>query len=474
MAEHAAEHIDGPPTKNVGSIQPERSCIIPTFIESREDFEPAFLHQKLEGQEESTNSRIVSPITEVRQCSSLRMDEEIKMSLNTIGNHEHREMPPSPKVSFRTNRDSPTPEIRSRESDNGGGINGPILSSKPKAKRGNKTARPSVFERLSRTETVAFIHQKFYPVEERENRSTSAPPLMQRRDVKNSAFTGRAPSTKDSSPTPTRYSCTKQRQPVQRMVRRLSVSRRPLVGRGETKKNISTRAVLDGHVIENTRNNGRKLRRPLPISRFNSDFEAYNKKTREQTWSKGGKSSLGDSFYSRRRSRDDDTFNSYEMHDNGPPLYIEFSNRSKIICSNKYAPELGSENIDPQKLGIHRSLTAYEAGSLHSKKLSSEIMHSLLWRDLPKGLKWNINFPLERELAMPIGEVGYSFFIEATEIKDETESKDSNSEDDKIHTASATGNVSFLPDLWEIHVENYSCVHNVDERNFLRGDGVEV
>jgi len=477
MAEHAVEQIAGPPNKNVGLIQPEKSCIIPPFIESREDFEPAFLHQKLESQEESKNSRIISPTTELRQGSSLRMEEEVKITLNTIGNHENREVPPAPKVSFRTNRDSPTRENRSRESYNGGGILGSVLSAKPKVKRGNKVTRPSVFERLARTETVAFMHQKFYPVEDRENRSTSAPPLMQRgreRDVKTSAFTGRVPSTKDLSPSPTRYSCTKQRQPVQRMVRKPFVSRRPLIGRGDSKKNISTRQVVDGHVIQNTRNNGKKLRRPLPISRFNSDFDAYNKKTREQTWSKGGKSSLGDSFYSRRRSRDDDTYNSYEMHDNGPPLYIEVSNRSKIICSNKYAPELGSEDIDPQKLGIRRSLTEYEAGSLHSKKLSSEIMHSLLWRDLPKGLKWNINFPLERELAMPIGEVGYSFFIEATEIKDETESKDSNSEDDKIHTASATGNVSFLPDRWEIHVENYSCVHNLDEKNFLRGDGVEV
>jgi len=159
MAEHAVEQIAGPPNKNVGLIQPEKSCIIPPFIESREDFEPAFLHQKLESQEESKNSRIISPTTELRQGSSLRMEEEVKITLNTIGNHENREVPPAPKVSFRTNRDSPTRENRSRESYNGGGILGSVLSAKPKVKRGNKVTRPSVFERLARTETVAFMHQ---------------------------------------------------------------------------------------------------------------------------------------------------------------------------------------------------------------------------------------------------------------------------------------------------------------------------
>jgi len=497
MAEHAIEQIDVPPNTKVGSVQPEKNCIIPPFFETREDLEEICIHQKQEMKEESKHSHILTPTIDLRQASLPVKggpgDEESKMALSTIENLENREV--TPKVSFRTNRDrdSPTPEISveqhlklpksaSHEFDNGGGILGSILAAKPKAKRANKTARPSVFERLARTETVAFIHQKFYPLEDRENRSTSAPPLMQRgKDDKTSAFTGKALSTKNTSPSPTRYSSTKQRQPVQRVVRRQSVSsfqrkngQRPLISHGEEKKNISTRAVLDGHVKENIRNNGRKLRRPVPLTRFNSDFGAYNKKIREQTWTKGGKSSLGDSFYSRRRSKEDEAFNSYEIHDNGPPLYIEFSNRSKIICSNKYAPELGFEDIDPQQLGMRRSLTEYEAGSLHSKKLASEIIHSLLWRDLPKGLKWNINFPLERELAMPIGEVGYSFFIEATEIKDEPETSNSDLEDDKIHTASATGNVSFLPDRWEIHVENYSCVHNVDESNFLRAGGAEV
>jgi len=527
--DHATEPIDGQPDKTVG-------CISPPFFESCEDCEGKYA--KINSEEEAMHN-MSSPATEFRNDSSTKEvdaqkligEEHLKMSRSIIDYREESEILAQPRVSFRTHRDSPTPEISCaqhtklpkpaiRELDNDGGTLLPILSPKRKIKKGSKIVRPSVFERLARTETVAFIHQKFYPVERpnRPNRSTSAPPLLQRglvskvsgnKDIKTNAFAGKTPGTKDHSPSPTRYSCTKARASVQRptaqRISRLSVSsrqkrngRRLPGGNAELRKNISTRVVVDGHVRvgENGRNNGKKVQRPLPIERFKSDFDAYNTKSRVQKgirglgqkgssgwaqkgttgwgekWTVGCKGSLGDSFYSRRRSRDDESIDSYDIQDNGPPLFIEFSNRTKIICSNKYAPELGFEDIDPQQLGIRRSLTEYEAGGLAAKKLASEIMHALLWRDLPKGLKWNINFPLERELAMPIGEVGYSFFIEATEIKDESD--DSDEEEETFHTASATGNVAFLPDRWEIHVENYSCVHNVGENKLLQEGGVDV
>lgn len=498
-ADHATEQIISPSNKTVYATQPDKDCIV---SESRQDSEEA-----PQDKEVAPKS---SPVLEFRHDSpkerhiqKLTADEYSKMSLGIIGNREDSNLIPRPKVSFRSNRDSPTPEISCaqhvdlpkrpvREFDNGVGLIASILSAKPRVKKGNKIVRPSVFERLARTETVAFIHQKFRPV--MQNRSTSAPPLLQRasvskvtgnKDTKTNGFAGKVPGTKTSSPSPTRYSHTKPRQSLQKTLhkpgRRPSVSsfqkksgRRALPFRSNVKRNISTRVVVDGDVKvgEYARNSDRKARRPVPISKFKSDFEEYNAKSKGQKGTMGCKSSLGDSFYSRRRSRDDESIDSYDMHDNGPPLFIEFSNRTKIICSNKYAPELGFEDIDPQQLGIRRSLTGYEAGSLAAKKLASEIMHALLWRDLPKGLKWNINFPLERELAMPIGEIGYSFFIEATETRDD--SVDSDLEEDKFHTASATGNVSFLPDRWEVHVENYSCVHDVDEDNFLRSGGVDV
>jgi len=507
-ADHATEQITGPPNKTVESIQPDKNSIVSHFPESRQDSEEASRHLKLDMEVAAKNSPVIefrhdSPAKE-GYTKKLTADEYSKMSLGIIDNREDSNLLPRPKVSFRSNRDSPTPDISCaqhlnlpkrpiREFDNGGGIIASILSAKPRVKKGSKIVRPSVFERLARTETVAFIHQKFRPVV-MQNRSTSAPPLLQRasvskvtgnKDTKTSYFAGKVPPTKDSSPSPTRYSHTKPRPSPQKMLhkpgRRPSLSsfqkksgQRALQGRGNVKKNISTRAVVDANVRvgEYARTSDRKPRRPLPISKFKSDFEEYNTKLKGHKETMGCKSSLGDSFYSRRRSRDDESIDSYDMIDNGPPLFIEFSNRTKIICSNKYAPELGFEDIDPQQLGIRRSLTEYEAGSLAAKKLASEIMHALLWRDLPKDLKWNINFPLERELAMPIGEIGYSFFIEATETRDD--SVDSDTKEDIFHTASATGNVSFLPDRWEVHVENYSCVHDVDEDKFLRGGGVDV
>jgi len=494
-SDHAAEQIDGLPNKTVESTQHEKTCVSSPLLDSREDTEEASESLKHNWGEGAKHYHVESTVIDLRQDSPIKQgcvrkgkeDEYSKMSLNIIDNGEGGATPSPVKVTFRTNRDSPTPEmvcsLNSRkqanpELDNHGGIMDSTLFGKSNLRKGTKTVRPTVFERLARTETVAFRHQKFKPlVRSRSNRSTSAPPLLQRgivRKISTKTGPGKIRSTKDTSPTPTRYSLTKptKPRPSQRIPRRkssfslpkLKNGPRPLLSSSGVKKNILTRAIIHGDLRreDNVRNKGRKVQRPLRVNKFKSNLEAFH--TTSQ------KSTLGDSFYSRRRSVDDESIDSYDMHDNGPPLYIEFSNRTKIICSNKYAPELGFEDIDPQLLGIRRSLTEYEAGSLSAKKLASEIMHALLWRDLPSRLKWNVNFPLERELAMPIGELGYSFFIEATEMKDDSDTSDD--EDEPFHTASATGNVSFLPDRWEVHIENYSCVHNVDEKNL--GNGVDV
>jgi len=447
--------------------------------------------------------RCISPFRESRQDSYKTMEEENtsqeleseqpkKSLLETIEKNECRELPPQQKVRFKSSRapGSPTPEIDKT-------VNTPKLEiPRPVSDRsldqlrvsGDRTLdlpkpsiravagdgailetrnkRQSVFERLARTETVAFIHQKFQHVA-RPKRSTSAPPSIHRtsfgkltknRDMNISNHS--SPKPRSSSQLPKKdfmnissHSSPKPRTSTHRLTRKQSIPsihrkyRRPSLN-----KILSERAGVEG--VDKI---SELFKRSNSYQVSENNWAPRRKNSFERSKTKTVKSSVGDSFYSRRRSKDEATdvfVGSVEV-----PLYIEFSNRTKIICSNKYAPELGFDDVDPQQLGIKRSLTEYEAGSLTAKNLASEIMNALLWRDLPKGLKWNINYPLERELAMPIGELGYSFFIEATEEK---ECEGDNAIIEKNHTASATGNVSFLPDRWEIHIENYSCVHDAD------------
>ena len=165
-----------------------------------------------------------------------------------------------------------------------------------------------------------------------------------------------------------------------------------------------------------------------------------------------------------RKARDflDDAF---DEASEGLPLEIEFSSGVKITCSNKFMPEDGFEELDSFELGLNGYIVEYEEGGISVKDFATEIMKALLWRDLPTYLKWEVSRPLERELAMPIGEIGYSYMIEASGkkiIDDEDDLlSEEEEEEEELHIASVTGNITFLPD-GEIQVENYSCIHDAD------------
>lgn len=150
----------------------------------------------------------------------------------------------------------------------------------------------------------------------------------------------------------------------------------------------------------------------------------------------------------------------FDLESTGPPLEIEFSSRMKITCCSKFVPEEGFTDLDIFELGLDSLLSEYEAGMISAKDFASEIMTTLSWRDLPSNIKWDIKCPLVRELAMPIGESGYSFMIEANGKAINCDEILNEGEEEGLYTASATGNVTFLPD-GEIQVENYSCVHDV-------------
>lgn len=142
------------------------------------------------------------------------------------------------------------------------------------------------------------------------------------------------------------------------------------------------------------------------------------------------------------------------------PNEIEFTSRMQIYTTNTHKPEDGYQELDPLEYGydLNGSLELYEAGGMSVKELSSEIVSMLLLSDLPQGVGWDwrLRAPLYRDLALPLGEVGFSFFLET-----ETEEHGNGSGSgigNTLPSASATGNIIFIHDLSEIHIENYSFV----------------
>jgi hypothetical protein len=342
----------------------------------------------------------------------------------------------------------------------------PILSSKTRHKATPST-RPSVFERLSKTETVASLHQKFLPgqsgTERKMKRSTSAPPSLRAKSSRrhqppnNAQHINHSNTNNGNGKRAKNTMLKKQASDLAEKIVQIASSSHFFERLAETHTALSKsrrrpRSEVKTDTTRFKPKRSSSLGRRHTSDRWNSSPK-HNKKT------KGGR-------VRNRRAKEilSDTF---DMESTGPPLEIEFSSIMKIMCSLKFVPEDGFEELDPFDLGLTSFLTEYEAGSLTAKDFASEIMSSLLWRDLPSSIKWDVRCPLERELAMPIGEIGYSFMIEASGKKRATDNDDSeldedDDEEEELYTASATGNVTFLPD-WEIQVENYSCVHDVVE-----------
>lgn len=343
--------------------------------------------------------------------------------------------------------------------------------------------RPSVFERLSNTETVASLHQKFLPqqsrpkttTERRMKRSTSAPPSLR---AKNSRPKSTQIQKKKLKPQAvenkkTLYLTQKFAQLASSFERlsekhtALSQSRR----RARNDSNINSSNNNRNSTSRSKRSNS--LGRRHSFSRGLNNHEGFNAPSRQVRGSQirtSSKNNINNSNANRTRHQyrsklaKDTLADAFEDESLGPPLEIEFCSKMKILCSSKFMPEEGFTELDIFELGLNPFLSEYEAGSISAKHFASEIMNALLWRDLPPEVKWDAQRPLERELAMPIGEIGYSFMIEATgkSIYQDSDQSDDEGKDDEdllIYTASAAGHVTFLPD-WEIQVENYSCVHD--------------
>lgn len=340
------------------------------------------------------------------------------------------------------------------------------LHSSLKNKGKGSPSRPSVFERLSNTETVASIHRKL--VSHQIRRSTSAPPRLRR-------------------PLSATTSATKQKQNQNQNQNQNSGSgankfdhdRHKKVGNEKTFK-IITQMSFDRLAVSHTKLSKIRQRRPSARGKTSN---GKHKSTRENSFRRGGfrrvrstsrgrypdtglqqwKSSpnvvnanvviretrVDEKKNTLIQSQDEDDYSSIATE--SIPLEIEFNGRMQIFTTNTHKPEDGYQELDTSELELNGCLAEYEAGGLSVKAVSSEIVSTLLLRDLPGDANWHVGIPSHRDLALPLGEAGYSFHVEAQE----RESRDAK---EPRATASATGSIIFIHDLSEIHIENYSFV----------------
>ena len=315
-----------------------------------------------------------------------------------------------------------------------------ILLSKNKGR--DASSRPSVFERLSQMETVASIQRKMVSRELLRKRASSAPPLRPTSDPTLRSLNNRPPKVKTEiklkkknsdlekniqKQTPNKFS------PDKLSFERLAVrhTKLSMMRQQTSRKNVAQRSG-----VFRVRSTSRG--RPVALERWKSAPTVEH-----QTISK----------------EDEESVYAQSVISAGPPLEIGFTSRMEIFTTDTLKPEDGFDQVDCSELGLNGSLAEYEVGGLQVKELASEIVNTMFVRDLPDNVDWSIKEPLHRELALPLGEKGFSFFIEANEEKEEGDNVgESDDGESPYSAASATGNIVFIHDLYEIHVENYSFV----------------
>jgi len=343
------------------------------------------------------------------------------------------------------------------------------LSSRLKNKAAKSCSRPTVFERLSNAETKASIHRKLESRQIRK-RSTSAPPSLLRSGVVSNNLTVATPVVSsfgngNAKQLPfkvissnSRRNGTKKEEkvtqpsrstfklPLQLSFDRLAEShtklskirqrRPPLPTEKQSRKSSfgkRGRGIGIGARRVRSTSNGRLFESPLLQIEGMEENEYNDDRDRQQII--------------EQKKFDDELSSVAAM---SVPCEIEFTSRMQIYTTNTHKPEDGYQELDPFDYELNGSLSQYEAGGLSVKDLSSEIVSMLLLGDLPHDIDWCLRTPLYRDLALPLGEVGYSFFLEVHE--------NGNGGEKTLSSASATGNIIFIHDLSEIHIENYSFV----------------
>ena len=384
---------------------------------------------KIRDQETPTATQ---PLLDARQDSFSSMNQGIPLRGEVSPEREaapgkvrFQSLDAVPVRSFEPSRSSP-PSRRS------------ILLSKNKGR--DASSRPSVFERLSQMETVASIQRKLVSRELLRKRASSAPPLRPTSAPTLRSLNNRPPKVK------TEFKVKKKNSDLEKNIHkpnkvspdklsfeRLAVrhTKLSMMRQQTSRKNVAQRS---GVLRVRSTSRGR----PVALERWKSaptvEHQIISKEEEESVYAQSVISA-------------------------GPPLEIGFTSRMEIFTTDTLKPEDGFDQVDCSELGLNGCLAEYEVGGLSVKEVASEIVNTMFVRDLPENIDWSIKEPLHRELALPLGEKGFSFFIEANEEKEEDDNEvESDDGESPYSAASATGNVVFIHDLYEIHVENYSFV----------------
>lgn len=397
-----------------------------------------------ENNEEITNTIDDSHI----QMNILRVDirEEISCALK-LSSDERRDSPPRqvlrPKVRFGT----PNPErtLRRTLSRNENNISTRTILSKSKYQNQRGTTGLSVFERLWNAQTIASLQRKTIVSSTYTScrRSLSAPPLRNRNDAKLKSIT------------------TKKKRVARDHMNLVSQCSFDRLAGAHTALSSIRRKREFSPMKDFGYDNARDVRREKKLSNPKQKGVRRSRSlSRARTPMQRWKSSLDVMNANARRKKNHGNDDETVSVGNEPPLFIEFSCRMKIISCNTHRPEEGDVEIDSKELGIASSLLKYELCTLSSRNFAAEIVRALFMRDLSSDVEWNVSQPLERELSLPIGEKGYSFFIEAS---NKSEKRDGKRNSKNITSVSATSKVIFIYDELEILVENYSFVEHEQE-----------
>jgi hypothetical protein len=144
---------------------------------------------------------------------------------------------------------------------------------------------------------------------------------------------------------------------------------------------------------------------------------------------------------------DDDDVSSPEDNDEEDVITI----RCKLLISDKYHPEYGLEELDPEELNVVDSLHSFEEGTKSKHDLCVDLIEALFWRDFENGEHWDIDPGTARELEEDEGgggELDGRAFVVKKQARLDW--------NDLYSVAAAKGTIVAWPEKDEIRVENYS------------------
>lgn len=158
----------------------------------------------------------------------------------------------------------------------------------------------------------------------------------------------------------------------------------------------------------------------------------------EEYLSEGG----GDEFFDEQAIEDEPVAEAEEAEKE--PTYT-------IIKSEKYHPEFGFQDVNPEEIFLTETLLAFEEGEISNQEMAVLLIEALFEKNFENGDHWEIDAGTARELEEDEGGggdlEGRAFVVKRQARLDWN---------DLYSVAAAKGSIIICPDEKEIRVENYS------------------